>query len=507
LWVLPERLIALRIALLIPSNLDHKRSQVYSSLLRPPPPLGMAYVAAQVRAAGHEVLVIDQFAECLGIEEVVSRIVAFRADAVGYSCLTPNVPMVGELIRALRARLPEARHFVGNAHASEYPESLLEQPVGADVVVHDEGELTTVALLAAWQAGEDLAQITGISRLVDGRVVTNARRAPIDDLDGLARPAWDLFPIKLYRNSTQYLFPGDEQMLAVNLSRGCPWKCTYCAQNFFRTDTRRRDPDEVADEVAWFVREYGVTHFGFTDAIFPLSKSDALRFAEGIERRGLSGKLRFLAATRVDLVDREAFAALKKAGLHIAYLGIESASDETLAEVQKRATRDQARAAVATLKSVGVLAYGLFVLGLPGETRKSMRETLDFALELDCDVATFSRMTPYAGAPLDREQRLVARPDFQDTHDNWHRGAPVKRPGTELTIADVSRFQRWAMLRFFARPRVLARILSGRYVRLSTLALGGASLATQALAGVVEERMGWTGTAPSASGDSAVRAS
>jgi radical SAM superfamily enzyme YgiQ (UPF0313 family) len=430
-------------------------------------------------------MVIDQFAERLDRAEVVSRVTSFAADAVGYSCLTPNLPMIAELIRGIRERTPRTRHFVGNAHASEYPESVLDHAVGADAVVHDEGEQTAVELLDAWANASDLCSVRGVSYRESDRVVTNARRSPIFDLDALARPAWDLFPIHLYRNSTQYLFPGDEQMLAVNLSRGCPWKCSFCAQNFYRDDTRRRDPDAVADEVAWFAREFGVTHFGFTDAIFPLTTGDAFRFADGIHKRGLTGKLCFLAATRVDLVDREAFAALKEAGLHIAYLGIESASEEALVEVKKRATREQAKKAVAILREVGVLSYGLFVLGLPGETIKSMRDTLEFALELDCDVATFSRMTPYAGAPLDRERRLVRHADFQETYDNWHKGARVTLPGTQLTIAEVSRFQRWAMLRFFARPKVLMRILVGRYIQLRTLALGGLTLLLQGLAGAV----------------------
>jgi hypothetical protein len=88
-------------------------------------------------------------------------------------------------------------------------------------------------------------------------------------------------------------------------------------------------------------------------------------------------------------------------------------------------------------------------------------------------------MTPYAGAPLDREHRLIERPEFRDTHDNWHRGADVTLPQTELTIADVARFQRWAMFRYFVRPRMLARMVRGRYITLQRLIGGGALLVGQ----------------------------
>jgi anaerobic magnesium-protoporphyrin IX monomethyl ester cyclase len=471
----------MRVVVVIPGNLDLKQSQIFGELLRSPPPLGVASVAAQIRAAGHDTAVIDQFSEQLDVATTVERIAAFGADVVAYSCLTPNLPMIAVLNRALRERAPAIRLLAGNAHASEYPESLLlgEDPV--DVVVHDEGEETTVALLRAWEAGEPLEDVTGLSFVRDGRVHTTPRRAPLMELDELAWPAWDLMPIEHYRNSTQNMIPGDVQMLAVNLSRGCPWKCTYCAQNFYRTDTRRRDPDQVAAEVAWLVERFGVTHFGFTDAVFPLTREDAFGFAAGIRKRGLAGKLKFLITTRVDLIDEEAFRALKDVGLHIAYLGIESGSDATLEAVAKRATRAQAHDAVAKLRRVGVLSYGLFVLGLPGETHRELRETLDFALELDCDIATFSRMTPYAGAPLDRMHRIVERPEFRDTHDNWHAGADVKLPDTQLTIADVAAFQRWAMLRYFARPKVLLRMIRGRYISPAQLASGGLLLLTQGL--------------------------
>jgi anaerobic magnesium-protoporphyrin IX monomethyl ester cyclase len=433
----------MRVVVVIPGNLDLKQSQIFGELLRSPPPLGVASVAAQIRAAGHDTAVIDQFSEQLDVATTVERIAAFGADVVAYSCLTPNLPMIAVLNRALRERAPAIRLLAGNAHASEYPESLLlgEDPV--DVVVHDEGEETTVALLRAWEAGEPLEDVTGLSFVRDGRVHTTPRRAPLMELDELAWPAWDLMPIEHYRNSTQNMIPGDVQMLAVE--------------------------------------RFGVTHFGFTDAVFPLTREDAFGFAAGIRKRGLAGKLKFLITTRVDLIDEEAFRALKDVGLHIAYLGIESGSDATLEAVAKRATRAQAHDAVAKLRRVGVLSYGLFVLGLPGETHRELRETLDFALELDCDIATFSRMTPYAGAPLDRMHRIVERPEFRDTHDNWHAGADVKLPDTQLTIADVAAFQRWAMLRYFARPKVLLRMIRGRYISPAQLASGGLLLLTQGL--------------------------
>ena len=156
-------------------------------------------MAAQLRAAGHDVLVVDQFSEQLGPTETAERIAGFSADSVGYSCLTPNLPMIQTLTRELRRRLPAARFFAGNAHASEYPASLLACDAPVDAVVHDEGEETPVELLDAWQRGTPLSEVRGVSFVASGEVVSTLRRKPLQDLDSLAWPAWDLMPIQHYR--------------------------------------------------------------------------------------------------------------------------------------------------------------------------------------------------------------------------------------------------------------------------------------------------------------------
>src|SRR5690606_33270272 len=107
-------------------------------------------------------------------------------------------------------------------------------------------------------------------------------------------------------------------------------------------------------------------------------------------------------------------------GLHLAYLGIESASEETLAAVRKNARVQEARRSVRLLQGLGVNVYGLYMLALPGETLDDMRRTIDLAVELDTDVASFSRTTPYAGSPMDRAEGLVLDPKYRESYDNWH---------------------------------------------------------------------------------------
>lgn len=463
----------MRVALVIPGLSSDKPNQRFRRILRSPPPLGVAWVAGQLRAAGHDVHVIDQFREGLSADDVARRLVEHGSQALGLSLLSPDPRPAARLLGAVRARLPGIRSFAGNAFASEYADHLLARD-GLDAVVHGEGEIGAVELVDAWDAGASPADVAGLTwRGPDGPVRTRPRAA-IRDLDALARPAWDLLP--RYVNEVQWLVPRDVPVLAVQASRGCPWRCGYCAQNFLRDDVRRRDPVAVAAEVRWLYDRFGVRHFGLVDSIFPLTRTDGLAFAQGLIDEGLAGKVRFLLQTRTDLVDPEAFRALADVGLHLAYLGIETASDATLERVGKNGKISEARNSVRLLQSLGVNVYGLYMLGLPGETMADMNRTIATAVELGTDVASFSRTTPYAGSPIDREHGLVLDPRYRESHDNWDTASEAPVPGSAYTVKQIAEVQRRAMFRFYVRPRRIWRALVRREFSLRTMFVGALPL-------------------------------
>lgn len=463
----------MRVALVIPGLSDDKPNQRFRRILRSPPPLGVAWVAGQLRAAGHDVCVIDQFREGLSAADVARRLAEHGSEALGLSVLSPDPRPVGRLLAAARGRLPGIRSFAGNAFASEYADHMLARD-GLDAVVHGEGEDAAVDLVAAWSAGTSPADVQGITWQSPDGPVRNRPRPAVRDLDALARPAWDLLPG--YVNEVQWLIPRDVPVLAVQAARGCPWKCAYCAQNFLRDDVRRRDPAAVAAEVRWLYDRFGVRHFGLVDSIFPLTRADGLAFAQGLIDQKLAGKVRFLLQTRTDLVDPEAFRALADVGLHLAYLGIETASDETLAKVGKNGRIEEARRSVKLLQGLGVNVYGLYMMGLPGESMEDMRRTVDTAIELGTDVASFSRTTPYPGSPTDRAEKLILDPRYRDSHDNWDTVSDAPVPGSAYTVRQIAVMQRWAMFRFYVRPRRIARALLRREFSLRTMIVGALPL-------------------------------
>src|SRR5688572_2977952 len=245
------------------------------------PPIGLAYLAAAARAAGHDVTVIDAVGEAptkstlleddrlsvrgLTADEIVERVPA-DTDVLGVSCMfSQDWPYVKRVLRALRARFPRTLIVVGGEHVTALPEVVLEEVV--DYCVVGEGEETLVELLDAIRDGRPLAEVPGlVTRDAEAAVTRTAPRARVADVDSLPLPAWDLFPIEAYLGAG-YGFGVDRgRGMPILATRGCPYRCTFCSSpTMWTTRWSARDPANVLDEIRGYIDRYGATNFDFYD--------------------------------------------------------------------------------------------------------------------------------------------------------------------------------------------------------------------------------------------------
>lgn len=432
-------------------------------------PLGLLYVAAHLRDHGHRVSAIDAYAEELDADAILHRIGQISPDVVGFSVLTCNGALVYGLGRSLKERHPGMRVVLGNIHAAVYAREYLAEGC-ADVIVHGEGEEVTRLLLEAWENGHDLSKIPSISYLdPEGSVQQNVGQAVIDDLSKLALPARDLVRQELYGltpiSNQNFVTDDGGRAKTMVTSRGCPHHCTFCIVHGNRK-ARYNDPMRVVDEMELLEREYSANYVYIQDPLFAGHRRRAREICEEITRRGLT--LKWGCDVHVNYVTRELVETFARANCYELSLGIESGVQRLLDVVGKGTTLERIRQAAQLLRDHSdIRTEGLFILGIPSETRQESLTTIRFATELPLDMAQFSIFTPYPGSPVFDELRAEGaidtgiRPGDRLDPSVWHRYssyicfndlAPIWVTDT-LTMEQLRALQKMALRRFYLRPR------------------------------------------------------
>lgn len=446
----------MRVLLLNPSIRPQQFGR-FAALLEPMPCVGIAYIATFLSRAGHDVQVYDDFAVRGGPEGVLRAISGFQPDVLGVSVLTPVATDVKALLREVRDRWPSIRILLGNIHADEFPEEFLGL---ADAVAHGEGERASVEVVDAWEAGKTAEGIAGVTSLEHGDLRRGPHRALDTDLDSYPFPDWSLLPYQRY--SLLPLGTIAKPIVAVAASRGCPFKCSYCALENQGKIYRQRSVSNVVDEIQQDVERFGVRQIGFMDPIFPLGRKHAISFSREMIRRGLHEKVVWLSELRTDSVDREALVWMKRSGCRRLVFGIESGDDALLKSVKKKNTADRSRQTIAWCRELGITTVGLFMIGLPGESPEQTRATIDYACSLELDFAKFAITVPFPGSELYVDMVKSGKLDRKDWHNyttfNPDQAAIVIASEVQ-TPAQLLRSLREATFRFYMRPQVIARQL------------------------------------------------
>lgn len=449
------------------------------------PPLGLAYLAAAARQAGHEVAILDANADSLDLKAVERFAREYRPSVVGVTATTPTIGMAAEVGAATKRAAPRAPVLVGGPHATALPKETLEAFAGFDVVARGEGEHTLVQILARLDGSGDLGvlgDIKGVAfRSADGGVTDTGVAPSVDDLDSLPVPARDLLPMHRYR------CPDSDSFSTLLAMRGCPYPCVYCAvpANFGKR-VRFRSAEKVADEIADVHARWGTRFFSFLDDTFTTRHEWVAEFAEAMVRRGLHRRVRWICLTRADLVDRPLLALMRNAGCVRVELGVESGSATGRAFLRKGLAEDRVIAAFRAAREVGLSTMGFAILNIPGETAADIEATFRLMYEADPDFLQVSFLTPYPGTPL----RVQAEAEGWVANNDWASYSflndVVLNHGT-LAPGEVRALYLSFIRRFYLRPHTA--------VKLARLVLGGTAqpwpllrTAARAAAGMVVDR-------------------
>ncbi len=366
---------------------------------QPYPPLGTLYASALMREKGYPVALFDtMFAESpdeliRAIEKFKPRWLVIYDDGFNYltkMCLTNMREAAFRMMQI--AKEMGCTVIVSSSDATDHAASYLQQ--GADFILLGEGENTLLELIGGLSVAVDLSGINGLAWLDNGVLAKTASRAVMKDLDALPLPAWDLVDMDVYRET----WKRHAGYFSLNMSttRGCPFKCNWCAKPIYGNRYHARSPQRVASEIKWLKDRYAIDHIWFCDDIFGLKPGWVAEFAEETERLG--SKIPFKIQTRADLLLQEDYTrALAKAGCQSSWMGAESGSQRILDAMDKGTTVEQIGQATRLLRKYGIRPSFFIQFGYPGETKEDIRKTIRLINELLPDEIGISVSYPLPG--------------------------------------------------------------------------------------------------------------
>ena len=400
----------------------------------PAPPMGLAYISAALRRAGHVPTVIDAVGE--GIDDVRPGaredflVQGLTADAI-LERIPADTRMVGvsvnfssqwlvtrPLLAAIRERRPDVTIVAGGEHFSATPEYSLKSGL-VDVCVLGEGEETAVGLAERFATGRDFADLKGVAYLRDGEYVSNGLPARQKKIDDIPWPDWESFPVRAYLDSQQsHIGTYAGRTMPVLGSRGCPYACTFCSNEFMWT-TRwiPRSPVLVVDEMEAYVRAYGVENFDFWDLTAFVKKSWILEFCDALIARRLGVSWQLPVGTRSEVVDDQVARAIYASGCRYVNFAPESGSEEMLKKVKKKISLPHLREAVKVAVRNDLRVGCFLVLGFPEDNEATMAETRGLVRDLarlGCSDITPNKFIPYPGSPLFKELQRTGKLDMDD---------------------------------------------------------------------------------------------
>jgi len=416
------------------------------------PPLGLCYVAACLKQDGKDVRIIDAEAEGKNIQAIVSEAKEYSPDIIGITSTTPIFHKAKELGHSLKREL-NVPIIIGGSHPTVTPIKTMQECSAFDYLVFGEAELTFVELVNSIRNGRTVEGIKGVAYRKNGEIIKNESRPFIEDLDSIPFPARELLNLDNYLWSVPK--KGIVKFATIFTTRGCPFKCVYCAaRNVFGGVVRERKVENVVDEIEQVIQKFGIKHFSVLDDTLTLNRQRAQAICKEIIRRNLD--ITIEGFTRVNTIDEETLRWLKKAGLVRISFGIESGNPEILKLIKKGITLDQVKEAYRIAKKVGLETRGSIIIGLPGDTRKTAMQTLNFAKSLKgCDQMYINICTPYPGTELydmavnsEHGFRLLTK-DFS----KYKRyGEPVLEVN-DLNKEELVKLQKKGFLMFYLTPR------------------------------------------------------
>ncbi len=360
------------------------------------PPLGLASISAYLGQHNIESTIIDCYAHPDSDRLIKDYLQSEKPAFIGLSCTTSSFLDGVRISRLAKSVLPEIKTVFGGVHVSAMREKALEKFPELDYAVVGEGEETLTELID--RQGYDVTDITGLVSRGSGDHIDFAGFRKGLELDNLPFPAYE----KLTGYPNVYKLPIFNYPTSPNTScissRGCPYTCSYCDRSVFRRSFRYNSSEYLYEHTSYLRQRFGVRHINFYDDQFTFNRQRVEDFTRMMIDHPLG--ITYNCAVRAEHIDFDLLRMMKESGCWMISLGIETGDPNLLAQHRQNADLEMLAEKIRLIKKAGIRTKGLLMMGLPGETEKSIQRSMAYVFSLPIDDFNLAKFTPFPGSPI-----------------------------------------------------------------------------------------------------------
>lgn len=387
-------------------------------------PLGLAYLGAVLKENDYGISCLDAAIEDfdnekyygpmvafgLSIDDIKERILETKPCILGISCIFTNKYHLVKQIAIVAKEVGVPYVVLGGNHATAMAKEILEAEKSVDFIILGEGERSFLNLVnrLTGRTSERFEKINGLAYRAGEEIRINSNIDFIKNLDELPFPARDLFPVeKYFKLGAQYgIFKGkrETRRLSVITSRGCPAKCTFCSSTiYWGPIPRLRSPENVLAELMLLKEKYGMDEIEFVDDNLTFDNERFKKIANSMIENKFDIKWFLPNGVALYTLNEELISLMKKSGCEAACLAIESGNQNTLSKIMRKPLDLKKVPWLCSLfRKYKIKTGGFFIVGMPGETLESIKDTFNFAAKVDIDIPLFNYATPLPGTELYR---------------------------------------------------------------------------------------------------------
>jgi anaerobic magnesium-protoporphyrin IX monomethyl ester cyclase len=423
------------------------------------PPLGILYMAGYLRENNHDPYIFDLEALKWDFNKLLESALTLHPDVIGITSMTINFMNAHKIGSLMKASFRSVPLIIGGAHLTAAPKETMSKYLEFDYGIYGEGEITFLEIVEKFKIKDSITNVKGLVwRDRDKKIIINEPRPYIENLDVLPFPAWDLLENFPERYPHSILESKRLPAASIMTSRGCPFHCTFCDNKIFGAKVRHFSSEYTIRMINHLIDNYGIKDLMILDDNFLLNRNKLFDICDTIIDSKLD--LTWYCMGHANTMTEDRLKKIKKAGCWFIELGIESGNNEMLNKIRKNTTKKEIANAVRLARQAGLKTKGNFIFGFPGETIKTIEESIKFALEIRIDFFQQNFLTVWPGCDIYSQINNMGD-NYEYYNSSWdslaHQRITFIPKG--LSKNELVKASKGAFRRFYLRPKIVINLL------------------------------------------------